>query len=112
MTAPGQTEGAVVAGAEAAAPHSQAELKADIEQTRERLGDTVQALMARADVRARAREKVGAVTARVGSRTAGIQRTVAGPSSRRIEVAVMAVSAAVLVAVSVALVLRSPRRRH
>jgi hypothetical protein len=112
MTAPGQTEGAVGAGVEAGAPHSQAELRADIEQTRERLGDTVQALMARADLRARARERAGAVTALVGSRAVGIQRTVAGPSSRRIEVAVMAVSAAVLVAVSVALVLRRPHRRH
>jgi len=41
------------------------EIKQEIEQTRERLGQTVEELAARADVKARARAKAGEVSRRV-----------------------------------------------
>ena len=43
----------------------QQELEKEIEQTRERLGETVEALTAKADVKARAQEKLGQLTARL-----------------------------------------------
>lgn len=50
-----------------------AELRAEIKQTRSDLGETVQALAAKADVKARAKEELGAVRARVvgSTRSAG-----------------------------------------
>jgi chromosome segregation ATPase len=41
----------------------QQELEEEIEQTREQLGQTVEALAARVDVKARAQEKLGQLTA-------------------------------------------------
>jgi len=41
----------------------QQELEKEIEQTREQLGQTVEALAARVDVKARAQEKLGQLTA-------------------------------------------------
>jgi ElaB/YqjD/DUF883 family membrane-anchored ribosome-binding protein len=43
----------------------QQKLEKEIEQTREQLGQTVEALAARADVKARAQEKLGQLTARL-----------------------------------------------
>jgi len=43
----------------------QQELEKEIEQTREQLGQTVEALAARVDVKARAQEKLGQLTARL-----------------------------------------------
>jgi 2C-methyl-D-erythritol 2,4-cyclodiphosphate synthase len=40
-------------------PDGQQELEKEIEQTRERLGDTVEALAAKVDVQAQAQEKLG-----------------------------------------------------
>jgi 2C-methyl-D-erythritol 2,4-cyclodiphosphate synthase len=40
-------------------PDDQQELEKEIEQTREQLGQTVEALAAKVDVKARAREKLG-----------------------------------------------------
>jgi ElaB/YqjD/DUF883 family membrane-anchored ribosome-binding protein len=40
-------------------PDDQQELEKEIEQTRERLGETVEALAAKVDVKARAQEKLG-----------------------------------------------------
>jgi Protein of unknown function (DUF3618) len=45
-------------------------LRAQIEQTRMELGKTVEALAAKADVRARTREKLAGMTARAGQRAA------------------------------------------
>ena len=46
-----------------ATPDDQQELEKEIEQTREQLGQTVEALAARVDVKARAQEKLGQLTA-------------------------------------------------
>jgi ElaB/YqjD/DUF883 family membrane-anchored ribosome-binding protein len=43
----------------------QQKLEKEIEQTRERLGDTVEALAAKVDVQAQAQEKLGQLTARL-----------------------------------------------
>ena len=48
-----------------ATPESSAELRADIERTRQELGDTVAALAEKTDVKARAREKVAEVRSTV-----------------------------------------------
>jgi hypothetical protein len=52
-------------GAGAGPPSDATELERDIELTRERLGETVEALAAKTDVKARARDKVGEVTGQV-----------------------------------------------
>ena len=46
----------------------QQELEKEIEQTREQLGQTVEALAAKVDVRARAREKLGQVGQQIRKR--------------------------------------------
>jgi ElaB/YqjD/DUF883 family membrane-anchored ribosome-binding protein len=46
-------------------PDDQQQLEKEIEQTREQLGQTVEALAAKADVKARARQKLGQLTARL-----------------------------------------------
>jgi hypothetical protein len=46
-------------------PDDQQELEKEIEQTREQLGATVEALAAKVDVKARAQEKLGQLTARL-----------------------------------------------
>ena len=46
-------------------PDDQQELEKEIEQSRERLGDTVEALAAKVDVKARAQEKLGQLTPRL-----------------------------------------------
>ena len=60
-------------------PDDQQELEKEIEQTRERLGETVEALAAKADVKARAQEKLGQLTARLKGKA-----TEAGQASRQI----------------------------
>ena len=51
-------------------PDDQQELEKEIEQTRERLGETVEALAAKVDVKARAQAKVGQLTARLKGKAA------------------------------------------
>ena len=46
-------------------PDDQRELEKEIEQTREQLGETVEALVAKVDVKARAQQKLGQLTARL-----------------------------------------------
>ena len=46
-------------------PDDQQELEKEIEQTREQLGETVEALVAKVDVKARAQEKLGQLTTRL-----------------------------------------------
>lgn len=72
-------------GDAAAAPASPEELRADIERTREELGDTVEALVAKTDVAARARQRgsslardVTGSAARLADRLAGRLETAAG----------------------------------
>jgi hypothetical protein len=56
-----------VADGRAAPPSDPDAIRADIEQTRAQLGDTVEALAAKADVKSRAKEKVVEARTRVGS---------------------------------------------
>jgi hypothetical protein len=56
-------DGEVAAGTMTDDPEA---LRAQIERTRSELGETVEALVAKADVRARAREKFAGMTARAG----------------------------------------------
>ena len=46
-------------------PDDQQELEKEIEQTREQLGETVEALAGKVDVKARAQQKLGQLTARL-----------------------------------------------
>jgi Protein of unknown function (DUF3618) len=56
------------------APDDQQELEKEIEQTREQLGETVEALAAKVDVKARAQEKLGQLTARLKGKATGATR--------------------------------------
>ena len=62
-------ETAPQADAEAAAPDDVEELKQQIEQHRDQLGETVEQLAAKADVKSRARAKVAGLSGRVKSTT-------------------------------------------
>jgi cobalamin biosynthesis Mg chelatase CobN len=62
QTAPGGT-----------APDDEQELRHEIEQTREQLGETVEQLAAKTDVKSQARAKAAAVTGRVKDKTAQIR---------------------------------------
>jgi Protein of unknown function (DUF3618) len=61
----------------------------DIERTREQLGETVEALAAKADVRARAEQKTAEVKARAGQKAAEVTGTikakVGGPVKDQVE---------------------------
>jgi Protein of unknown function (DUF3618) len=59
------TTGDAPAAAAGPTPESPAELRADIERTRQELGDTVAALAEKTDVKARARDKVAEVKSNV-----------------------------------------------
>jgi hypothetical protein len=52
-----------------APPADPEQLRQDIERTREELGETVEALIAKADVKARARERVGEISERLRGAT-------------------------------------------
>jgi hypothetical protein len=60
----------------------QSELKQEIERTREQLGETVEALAAKADVKAQARAKASQVTGRLRSRTAQARQQAAVAAGR------------------------------
>ena len=62
-------EMAPLTGSIAPAPDDPQQLEAEIERTREQLGQTVQELMARADVKTRARTKAAELTGRAKSTT-------------------------------------------
>lgn len=53
------------------------QIRREIEATREELGETVEALAAKTDVKARAKEKVDDVKATVAEKTGGVRDTVA-----------------------------------
>ena len=53
-----------------ATPDDQQELEKEIEQTREQLGETVEALAAKVDVKARAQQELGQLTARLKGKAA------------------------------------------
>jgi hypothetical protein len=54
------------------------EIQQEIERTRERLGDTVDELAAKADVKARTRAKAAEMKAKAQDRTAGVSERVKG----------------------------------
>ena len=53
------------AGPESTVPENEQELRQEIEQTRERLGDTVEQLVAKTDIKGRAQAKVAGLAGRV-----------------------------------------------
>jgi ElaB/YqjD/DUF883 family membrane-anchored ribosome-binding protein len=55
-------------------PDDQQELEKEIEQTREQLGQTVEALAAKVDVKARAEEKLGQLTALLKGKATKVNR--------------------------------------
>jgi CHASE3 domain sensor protein len=63
-------------------PDDPQELKQEIERTREQLGETVEALAAKADVKAQARAKAGHVTGRLKSRGAQARQQAAVAAQR------------------------------
>ena len=58
------------AGPGATAPENEQELRQEIEQTRERLGDTVELLVAKTDIKGRAQAKVAGLAGRVKGKSA------------------------------------------
>jgi uncharacterized protein DUF3618 len=58
------------AGSNSSVPDDPEQLRQDIERTREQLGETVEALVAKTDVKAQAKEKVGQLTDRLKGTTA------------------------------------------
>jgi len=58
------------AGPGATAPENEQELREEIEQTRERLGDTVELLVAKTDIKGRAQAKVAGLAGRVKGKSA------------------------------------------
>ena len=58
-------------------PAADAELREDIERTREQLGETVEALAAKTDVKARARKKVSQAKEQATARAAAAQEQAA-----------------------------------
>ncbi len=91
-TAGGPPESAAQVSGESAAPDDEQELRQEIEQTREQLGETVEQLAAKADVKGRMRAKAAQLTgqakgkaaqARVkaADRAAGVRRQATGKPS-------------------------------
>ena len=70
--------GAAQAASEPAAPGDEQELRAEIEQTREQLGQTVEQLAAKTDLKARARAKAAGLTGSIKSTTAQVRAKAAG----------------------------------
>jgi cobalamin biosynthesis Mg chelatase CobN len=77
--AAGEQPAKLQTGPGGAAPDDEHELRQEIEQTREQLGETVEQLAAKTDVKSQARAKAAAVTGRVKDKTAQI-RAKAGDS--------------------------------
>jgi len=59
-------------------PDDQQELEKEIEQTRERLGETVEALAAKVDVKARAQQKLGQLTTQLKAKAIEAKDKVTG----------------------------------
>lgn len=80
MTASGQTRKTTEpqAAPGGAGPGDEQRLREEIRQTREQLGETVEQLVAKTDVKARARAKVAGLTGRLKGRTAEVGTKAAG----------------------------------
>jgi Protein of unknown function (DUF3618) len=82
------------------------QLEAEIERTRERLGETVEALAAKADVKARAQHKVSELTGRLKSKADQAKQQITQRPGT------VAASAGVVCALAATLVIISWRRRR
>jgi hypothetical protein len=78
----GGRETAPLTGSIAGAPDDRRRLEAEIERTREQLGATVQELVARADVKSRARAKAAEVAGRARSTTAQARKNAVARAGR------------------------------
>jgi chromosome segregation ATPase len=70
-----QPAGDVTPGAEP--PDDPEQIRQEIERTRDQLGETVEALVAKADVKAQAKERVGQLSDRLKDKTAQVKDTAA-----------------------------------
>lgn len=81
------------------ATDSPEQIRAEIERTRQQLGDTVERLVAKTDVKRRARAEVSALTGRAKSTLASTGRTAASAASKN-RVPLSVAAGMMLVAVS------------
>ena len=96
------------------APEDPAQVRDEIERTRQQLGETVERLAAKADVKSRARAEAGALAGRVAhtwSSVAGSARQTAGKAARAARPYRVPLSAAVVVLVAAALAARKRGKR-
>jgi ElaB/YqjD/DUF883 family membrane-anchored ribosome-binding protein len=63
-------------------PDDQQELEKEIEQTREQLGETVEALVGKVDVKARARQKLGQLTTQLQAKATEAKDKATGAGKR------------------------------
>jgi len=87
------------------------EIEREIERTRTRLGDTVDELAAKADVRARARDMAAELKARAQEKAAGLSGQLSQGQAAQRRWPIAATAAAVLVAGTVVLVRRRRRSK-
>ncbi len=88
------TQGKGAPGGGLPAPNDVQQLEQEIERTREQLGETVEQLVAKADVKGRARAKAAEVSERVKSKTSQAQNEVAaGAESARSQFAAKSAAA-------------------
>jgi CHASE3 domain sensor protein len=80
--AAGQDGTVDAAGTASAPPDDPQELREEIERTREQLGETVQVLAAKADVKARAQDKAGQVTERLKDKAGQARQQVAATAGQ------------------------------
>ncbi len=69
------------AGPEGTVPENEQELRQEIEQTRERLGHTVELLVAKTDIKGRAKAKVAGLAGRMKGKSALARSNAAGAST-------------------------------
>lgn len=77
------------------------DIQADIEQTRSELGETVQALSHKLDVKERAKEKAAETKARVAEKADTLKHTATDNPQRTIPVAAVAIAGALALAIVV-----------
>lgn len=95
------------AGAGTAGPDSEAELREDIARTREQLGDTVEALAAKTDIKARAQQKAAETVTQVRQQTEQLRSRM--PAQLNARSAGLAVTVGVALLTTLLLVRRARR---
>lgn len=104
-------QAAPITGTVAAPPPTAKQLEAEIERTREQLGETVQELAARADVKSRAQAKAAQVRSNAAARAKTVRGQAAGTAGVAREHWIPLAGAAGVLALG-ALVLSLWKRRH